>query len=166
MSGSLTRRVIVRVLLGFLLAWGTIIALNMFTSPPSELGVTNMQLFPCPNSPNCVSTQAEDEEHRMPPLPFAGTAESAMDAVKQTLQSMPRMRIVEEQANYLHVESTSLLLRFVDDVEFLFDEKSQLIHFRSASRIGYSDLGANRKRMEKFCKGFERRIAASADNAP
>ena len=51
---------------------------------------------------------------------------------------------------YLHYEFTSLLLRFVDDVEFLFDEATKTVHFRSASRTGYSDLGVNRRRMEQM----------------
>jgi uncharacterized protein (DUF1499 family) len=57
--------------------------------------------------------------------------------------------LVEEDEAYLHYEFTSLVLRFVDDVEFLFDDESKTIHFRSASRTGYGDLGVNRKRMEQ-----------------
>ncbi len=63
--------------------------------------------------------------------------------------SLPRTRLVEEDESYLHYEFTSLLLRFVDDVEFLFDDETKTIHFRSASRTGYSDLGVNRRRMEQ-----------------
>ncbi len=63
---------------------------------------------------------------------------------------MPRTKLVEEDESYLHYEFTSLLLRFVDDVEFLFDDESKTIHFRSASRTGYGDLGVNRKRMEEI----------------
>ena len=59
------------------------------------------------------------------------------------------MKLVEEDESYLHYEFTSLLLRFVDDVEFLFDDEAKTIHFRSASRTGYGDLGVNRKRMEQ-----------------
>ncbi len=50
----------------------------------------------------------------------------------------------------MHYEFTSFLLRFVDDVEFLFDDETKTIHFRSASRTGYGDLGANRRRMEEI----------------
>jgi uncharacterized protein (DUF1499 family) len=62
---------------------------------------------------------------------------------------LPRTRLVEEDESYLHYEFTSLLLRFVDDVEFVFDDEAKIIHFRSASRTGYSDLGVNRARMEQ-----------------
>jgi len=61
---------------------------------------------------------------------------------------------------YLHVEFRSTLFRFVDDVEFVIDEPQGLIHIRSASRVGYSDLGANRKRMEKIRLAFQQRQAA------
>ena len=65
------------------------------------------------------------------------------------LTTLPRTKLVEEDEMYLHYEFTSLLLRFVDDVEFLFDDESKTVHFRSASRTGYSDLGVNRQRMEQ-----------------
>ena len=55
-----------------------------------------------------------------------------------------------EDESYLHYEFTSLLLRFVDDVEFLFDDETKTVHFRSASRTGYGDFGVNRKRMEEI----------------
>ncbi len=66
------------------------------------------------------------------------------------IASLSRMKLVEEDEAYLHYEFTSLLLRFVDDVEFVFDEETKTIHFRSASRTGYGDLGVNRRRMEKM----------------
>ena len=71
---------------------------------------------------------------------------------------MPRAKLIEEDDSYLHFEFTSLLLRFVDDVEFLFDEESKTIHFRSASRVGYGDFGVNRRRMEEIRKLVEGRL--------
>ena len=68
---------------------------------------------------------------------------------------MKRAKIITDEGDYLYAEFTSLIFRFVDDVEFSFDDGNKLIHFRSASRLGYSDLGANRKRMEEIRKGFE-----------
>lgn len=68
--------------------------------------------------------------------------------LKTTVAGLPRTKLIEEDDTYLHYECTSLLLRFVDDVEFVFDDEAKLIHFRSASRIGYGDLGVNRRRME------------------
>jgi uncharacterized protein (DUF1499 family) len=68
---------------------------------------------------------------------------------------MPRSRLVSSRDGYLHAEFRSRLLGFVDDVEFSIDEAEQLIHFRSASRVGYSDLGVNRKRMEEFLRRYK-----------
>lgn len=73
----------------------------------------------------------------------------AKEALKATIATLPRTKLVDEDESYLHYEFTSLLLRFVDDVEFLFEETTKTLHFRSASRTGYSDLGVNRKRMEQ-----------------
>jgi uncharacterized protein (DUF1499 family) len=103
----------------------------------------------CPNKPNCVSTQAKDETHAFAPFQYTKSRREAKEILKAMIASLPRTKLVEEDAAYLHYEFTSLLLRFVDDVEFLFDEATKTLHFRSASRIGYSDLGVNRQRMEK-----------------
>lgn len=67
---------------------------------------------------------------------------------------MPRTRIVKEDGVYLHAEVRSFLFRFVDDLEFLIDTEQSLIHMRSASRTGYSDLGVNRRRVEHVRKAF------------
>jgi uncharacterized protein (DUF1499 family) len=107
-------------------------------------------LSPCPSSPNCVSTQAQDESHAIAPFRYQRTRAEAKEALKAIIRSLPRTKLVEEDDTYLHYEFTSLLLRFVDDVEFLFDDEAKTIHFRSASRTGYGDLGVNRRRMEEI----------------
>jgi uncharacterized protein (DUF1499 family) len=107
-------------------------------------------LSPCPSSPNCVSTQAQDESHAIAPLRYQKTRAEAKEALKAIIRTLPRTKLVEEDDTYLHYEFTSLLLRFVDDVEFLFDDEAKTIHFRSASRTGYGDLGVNRRRMEEI----------------
>jgi uncharacterized protein (DUF1499 family) len=106
-------------------------------------------LAPCPSSPNCVSTQAQDEGHAIAPIRYRKSRVETKEALKEVIRSMPRTKLVEEDETYLHYEATSLLLRFVDDVEFLLDDETKTIHFRSASRTGYGDLGVNRKRMEQ-----------------
>jgi uncharacterized protein (DUF1499 family) len=106
-------------------------------------------LPPCPSSPNCVSTQATDEGHVISPYRYKKPRAEAKEALKATIATLPRTKLVDEDESYLHYEFTSLLLRFVDDVEFLFDDTTKTVHFRSASRTGYSDLGVNRKRMEQ-----------------
>ena len=134
-------------------------SLSAFSTRPDNLGVKEGRLAPCPPSPNCVSTQAQqnrDEQHGMPAIACSGSPESAVAAIKVALVEMPRLSVVAESENYLHAEATSLIFRFVDDVEFFVDKKNGLIHFRSASRVGRSDLGANRSRMQRFRKVFER----------
>ena len=107
-------------------------------------------LAPCPASPNCVSTVAspEDSRHAIAPYLYRTSRAEAKEVLKTTVAGLPRTKLIEEDDTYLHYECTSLFLRFVDDVEFVFDDEAKLIHFRSASRIGYGDLGVNRRRME------------------
>ena len=108
------------------------------------------QLPPCPSSPNCVSTQAQDAGHAIAPIRYRKSRAEAKEALKEVIRSLPRTKLVEEDESYRHYEFTSLLLRFVDDVEFVFDDEAKTIHFRSASRTGYGDLGMNRTRMEQM----------------
>jgi len=115
-------------------------------------------LAPCPSSPNCVSTQAQDEGHAIAPFRYRKSRAEAKEALKEVIRSLPRMQLVEEDETYLHFEATSLLLRFIDDVEFLFDDDTKTVHFRSASRTGYGDLGVNRKRMEQVRALVEQRL--------
>ena len=115
---------------------------------PQNIGVHEGRLTPCPDSPNCVSSQSSDEEHFVDPFPYAGSRDAAYQAVISAIQSMKRSRIVSREPNYLRAEFTSAVFRFVDDVEFLFVDDERIVHVRSASRLGYSDLGVNRKRVE------------------
>jgi uncharacterized protein (DUF1499 family) len=107
-------------------------------------------LPPCPSSPNCVSTHAQDEGHAIAPIRYRKSRVEAKEALKEVIRSLPRTKLVEGDETYLHYEFTSLFMRFVDDVEFLFDDENKTIHFRSASRTGYGDLGVNRRRMEEI----------------
>ena len=120
--------------------------------------MSRQTLAPCPSSPNCVSTQAQDEGHAIAPFRYRKSRAEVKEALKEVLRSLPRTKLVEEDESYLHYEFTSLLLRFVDDVEFLFDDESKTIHFRSASRTGYGDLGVNRTRMEQVRALVEQKL--------
>lgn len=112
--------------------------------PPQNIGVQNGRLTPCPESPNCVSSFASDEEHSIEPIA------ASLEQIEQVLLKLPAANIVSASADYLYVEFTSRIMGFVDDVEFLHDRSSGLTHVRSASRLGYGDLGANRKRIESI----------------
>jgi uncharacterized protein (DUF1499 family) len=115
---------------------------------PANLGPQSGQLAPCPSSPNCVSSFSQDAAHKVEPLTYNSTPAVAMTNLKQTIASLGKTKIITETDNYLYVEFTSSLMGFVDDVEFLLDEGAKVIHVRSASRLGQSDLGVNRKRIE------------------
>jgi uncharacterized protein (DUF1499 family) len=112
--------------------------------------MTTRRLAPCPSSPNCVSTQDRDDRHAIAPFRYQKPRAEAKEALKEIIRSLPRARLVEEDEAYLRYEFTSLIFRFVDDVEFLFDDDAKTVHFRSASRTGYGDFGVNRRRMEEI----------------
>ncbi len=110
------------------------------------------QLPACPDKPNCVSSQAPagDTPHFIEPLRFSGDPQVAWQSLHRALGAMPRTRIIEDSGDYLHAEATSLVFRFVDDLECALDRANGVIHLRSASRVGHSDLGVNRKRVERL----------------
>lgn len=113
-----------------------------------------IRLKPCPETPNCVCTYSDDPRHAMQPIVYRGTRDDATVELKHIIMSLPRTRLIEETDTYLHFTFTSRIFRFVDDVEFEVDESANVIHYRSASRVGRSDLGVNRKRMQKIVEAF------------
>jgi uncharacterized protein (DUF1499 family) len=115
---------------------------------PDNLGVRDSKLAPCPITPNCVSSQSADAVHQIEPLTYQSTPEQAMAQLKQLIQSLPRTKIITETNNYIYAEFTIPIVGFVDDVEFYLDADAHVIHVRSASRLGQSDLGVNRRRIE------------------
>lgn len=117
---------------------------NFTGQRPSNLGVTDGKLAACPGTPNCVNSQSDDAQSKIEPLPAKSIAE-----VKKVLEGMERTTIVEETDNYLYAEFKSKLMGYVDDVEFYRDD-ANAIQVRSASRLGKSDLGVNRKRVEEI----------------
>jgi uncharacterized protein (DUF1499 family) len=107
------------------------------------------RLKACPASPNCVlSMAAADEKHRVAPFPFTGRAADALARVKAAALSFPRTAVFAEEPGYVHLTFTSAVFRFVDDVELEVDEAAKVVNVRSASRVGRSDFGVNRKRVE------------------
>jgi len=122
---------------------------------PDNLGLNNQLLSPCPGTPNCVSSQENNSQHRIQPITFEGSLELAKERLHRVLNSMRGTRIITQDVLYWHVEFTTQLLRFIDDVEFYFDGSQSLIHVRSASRQGYWDLGVNRRRVETIRSRFE-----------
>ena len=121
-----------------------------------NLGVKDNRLSPCPASPNCVSSQSDDEKHRIDAIHFPTTPTEALDRLRKIVLGMERSTLVRESPDYLHVEFRTFL-GFVDDMEFYADESQKLIHIRSASRLGYWDLGTNRRRIEAIRAEFGKR---------
>lgn len=116
---------------------------------PEDLGLAEGRLRPCPSSPNCVSSDApQDDAHYVAPLELALPAERAWPAVREAAAGLDGARVGVEEARYLHLECESRLLGFVDDLELHLRPEQARVAVRSASRLGYSDLGANRRRVE------------------
>jgi uncharacterized protein (DUF1499 family) len=132
-----------------------ILSVLVLTSLAAMSSPAPKTLADCPDKPNCVSSQALATAQAIAPFPYTGSAAQAMRRLKSALASEKRIRVVAEQDHYLHVEARSLIFRFVDDVEFLIAPEDGLIHVRSASRTGYSDLGVNRRRVERIRRAFE-----------
>ena len=118
---------------------------NFSGKRPDNLGVNNGKLKACPGTPNCVNSQSDDSQSKIDPLPGV-----AISQIKEVVQGMEKTNIVEETDNYLYAEFTSKLMGYVDDVEFYLDNSANVVHVRSASRLGKSDLGVNRKRIEEI----------------
>ena len=114
---------------------------------PKDLGLKDGLLTPCPDKPNCVISYKNDSDHYIEPLVYQSSKDKAFEKIKQILDSEKRVVLIEETEHYIRAEFTTAVFRFVDDVEFYFPQE-QLIHVRSASRLGTSDLGLNRKRIE------------------
>ncbi|HEY9200096.1 MAG TPA: DUF1499 domain-containing protein [Gammaproteobacteria bacterium] len=124
---------------------------------PSEFpaGLQNNQLSPCPESPNCINSEyAKDHEHYIAAISYHNRSVEDINQLLQQTIAISGGRITELNEFYIASIYTSRLFRFVDDVEFRIDPQQQLIHIRSASRQGHSDLGANRKRAQSIKQIF------------
>jgi uncharacterized protein (DUF1499 family) len=128
---------------------------------PGNLGVRDGRLAACPDTPNCVSSQSDagDAGHAISPFAFNGPPAAAWAGMVDVLRQAERCVIIEKKSGYLHAEFTSHIMGFVDDVELLLDEKVSVIHVRSASRLGSSDFGVNRKRIEALRASLAARLA-------
>jgi len=117
---------------------------------PTNVGVKDRRLAPCPPSPNCVSSDAGDAAHRVSAFELALPAAEAWRIAHAVLAGVPRTKIITETDDYLHAECSSAFFGFVDDLELHLRPSQNLIAVRSASRLGHSDFGVNRKRIENL----------------
>jgi len=116
----------------------------------SRLGVNNGHLTPCPASPNCVVSQNASPKQAIEPIIYHVDHDRAREILLKVLTVVPRTQVVEQTDNYIHALSKSRIFKFIDDVEFYLPPNESVIHMRSASRIGESDLGVNRRRLEQI----------------
>ena len=140
------------------LLFGTALMMGMFGcsgTKPAGIGVVEDRLSPCPSRPNCVSSDAEDADHRIEPLRFAGDQAAAWSALQEAISALPRTTVVTVDDRYLHAEASSKIFGFVDDVEFHLRPDEDLIAVRSAARTGYSDMGVNAARVEEIREAVE-----------
>jgi len=131
---------------------------------PDYLGVKDGRLPRPKSTPNCVSSQADpsDAEHYIAPISYKGDAAAAMAAVRKAVEGMLDATVIRQDGAYLYAEYRSKLMRFVDDVEFYFDDKAGQIHVRSASRLGRRDFGVNRARVESLRARIEGKAKSSS----
>ena len=120
--------------------------------------MTKHQLKKCPESPNCVSTQTQQKNKKMDPIPFDLDPKEVKSVIKMVVENLPRTKLQSESTHYLHYIFKSKIFGFTDDVEFALDPEHKLIHFRSASRSGYSDMGVNKERMTEIGKGVKQAL--------
>ena len=121
------------------------------------------ELAPCPSSPNCVTSLSKNPRSAIKPLFFSSTLPDAQQSIRELIQTMPRARIIRDEPGYIHAEFSSRFFGFIDDVEFVLDAETQRVDYRSASRAGYYDFGANRRRLEKVRDRLTRSDEISTD---
>lgn len=129
---------------------GLFVLARLSAVEPDGLGVANGRLADCPERDNCVSSQASAPARRVESIPANGPVEAVMARLEQAVNSMDGGQVIEVRGGYLHAVFTSRLWRFRDDLECLYDPAGGRIEVRSASRVGYSDMGANRARVERL----------------
>lgn len=125
---------------------------------PINLGITDNKFAACPSSPNCVSSDASDAYHKIMPIKFTAPATDAWDIVKVSVLELPRTQIITETPDYLYAECTSAIFGFIDDLELQIRPSEGVISVRSASRLGHSDFGVNRDRIETLRNLLEKNI--------
>lgn len=112
---------------------------------------------PCPDTPNCVSSDATDEKHRVEPYRLKASPLDAWHGLQNVVATEERMTLIEVNDHYLHIEVRSAVMRFVDDTQFQLRPDEGTIAVRSAARTGIGDSGVNRKRVERIREALQKR---------
>lgn len=128
--------------------------LGYISTTKDSPGLTDGQLSQCSTKPNCVCSESEnDEAHSIEPLHVKSINTSTIAQAEATLKEMGA-EIISKTDHYIAATFTSGVFRFVDDFEVRIDGANNVVHIRSASRVGRSDLGVNKKRAEAFKVNF------------
>ncbi len=113
-------------------------------------GLVNQQLSPCPDTPNCLCSEYPDDRgHYIEAIKVEAFSPELIHKIEAAILEAGA-KVIHKQADYIAAEYTTSLFRYVDDFEVRVSSEDRLIHIRSASRVGRSDFGANRKRIEQF----------------
>ena len=122
-----------------------------------------MRITECSKKPNCICSIDSKDSHRIEPFQVTDEGNKNIEftfaKLRDSVQKIPRVLLVTQEPGYLHFIFITGFMRFKDDVYFEYDSESKLIHFKSASRLGYSDWGANRKRHREISKIIDAKLA-------
>jgi uncharacterized protein (DUF1499 family) len=145
--------IITIILLVIALVIGRMVFLSL-TSRTPDTSLVNGKLRPCPATPNCVSSEAQEDSKRLAPFSYTSSTDVAWDNLQQAIKKSGGV-VQRFDDPYLWATYTTRIFRYVDDMEFRLEAEQKIIHVRSGSRVGKSDLGVNRKNVEKLRKNFE-----------
>ena len=126
---------------------------------PANLGIKDGRLAPCPATPNCVSSDAAESVHAIAAFQLVAPPADGWRALRTALDSLPQTKIITASEDYLHAECSSAIFGFVDDLELQLRPSQNSIAVRSAARLGRSDFGVNRKRVENLRLLLQRQSA-------
>jgi uncharacterized protein (DUF1499 family) len=137
---------------GVIIAMGVIVVYMVVKNnlTPKNLGVNNGKLSKMPNKPNAVSSQTNEKDKQIEAMEFKVNLAASKERIIKAIETYGNAKIITNENNYIYAVFTTGKMKYHDDVEFYFDESEKLIHVRSASRIGYSDMGLNRERYNKL----------------
>ncbi|MEC5128390.1 DUF1499 domain-containing protein [Verrucomicrobiales bacterium BCK34] len=146
--------IIAAVFLADFAIFGALFFLGAWSRANRPETVDNGKIGDVTGKPNCVSSLSEDHKYRIAPITYKTPEREVWSELIKAVESIPKTRIVTNEPPYLYAETFSKVFGFVDDLEIVQDEENKIFHVRSASRVGYSDMGANRKRVEELRKKF------------
>jgi uncharacterized protein (DUF1499 family) len=154
-GGDKEMKKIIKVSIGslllFTILWGC------SGNPEERQNSKSSGFLDCPDTPNCVSSLSKNPKYRVEPFKLKKDSETSWDMVHKTVDSLPRTKIVSANSSDIHAECRSIIFRFVDDLMLHLIPSNDIIHIRSASRTGYSDLGVNRRRVENLRKKLQQK---------